>query len=88
MKAEDIRMVKPSMRRLLNTAMDLPTFDLKTRRITFDDRLQQVRVIQRVSLSQGNNGYMGRMEFIPYDSDTGFNLLKRYFGDNWVNRVR
>lgn len=74
--------IKPKYRKFLNRNMDLPTLDLKTRRITFDDRLQQVRVIHKTK-----NGYVGMIEFLNYRDDPGFNLMKRYRTD-WFKVIR
>lgn len=81
-----IEHIKPKWRKYLNRGMNLPTFDLKTRRITFDDRLRQIRIIENNG-SPANNGYMGGMDFIPYDSEKGDTYLMKYFGDNAWRRL-
>jgi hypothetical protein len=60
----------------------LPTIKLKTRAITFDDRLQQVRVIERVA-----SGYHGKIRFLNYKDDDGFRYVKKYRKD-WHKIIR
>jgi len=72
---------------------ELPTIRLKTRKITFDDRLQQVR-IQRMSSpnrrsASAFNGYwpVGKIRMLNYKDDDGFRYLKRY-RKNWEKIIR
>lgn len=71
----------------------LPSVRLKTRIITFDDRLQEVR-IQRLSRpskrsASSFNGYwpVGPIRFLKYKDDDGFRYLKKYRKD-WMNVIR
>jgi len=62
--------------------IELPTISLKTKSITFDDRLQQVRIIEKVK-----DGYLGRIDFLDYEDDRGFFYLKKYRED-WQDVIR
>jgi len=61
--------------------IELPKVELKTKLITFDDRLQQVRIIQRVS-----SGFHGEISFLNYNDDDGFYYMKKYRAD-WANII-
>jgi hypothetical protein len=61
---------------------ELPSVCLKTKKITFDDRLQQVRIIEKTS-----SGYDGRMHFLNYQDDNGFRLLKKYRPNDWIHVI-
>ena len=60
----------------------LPQVRLKTRLITFDDRLRQVRVIHKSGRKSpvvpSQNGYDGMIEFYPYTSKKGLMYIQRY----------
>ena len=63
---------------------ELLTIKLKTKSITFDDRLQQVRIIAKTS-----TGYDGPMRFLNYKDDDGFFYLKKYREqDDWIKVIR
>jgi hypothetical protein len=65
---------------------ELPSIRLKTRMITFDDRLQQVRVIHKAG--PNDKGYNGRIEFLNYKyDDKAFYYLKKY-RKNWMDVIR
>lgn len=59
----------------------MKTIKLKTRMITFDDRLQQVRIIEKTS-----KGYHGKIKFLNYRDDDGFRYLKKY-RKNWIDVI-
>jgi hypothetical protein len=61
---------------------ELPTINLKTRIITFDDRLQQVRVVEKTK-----SGRPGAIRFLNYHDDDGFRYLKKY-RKNWIEVIR
>lgn len=71
----------------------LPTIHLKTRSITFDDRLQQVRVIHRTrpskrSASMFSGGWpTGKIEFLNYNDDKGFYYMKKYRPKEWMKVI-
>jgi hypothetical protein len=71
----------------------LPTIRLKTRVITFDDRLQQVRIVRMSSPSKRSArsfaGYwpVGKIRFLDYKSDDGFRYLKKYRKD-WSKAIQ
>ncbi len=60
----------------------LPQVRLKTRLITFDDRLRQVRVIhksgRRLPAVPSQGGYDGKIEFHNYKSDKGLKYINKY----------
>ena len=57
----------------------LPMVELKTKQITFDDRMQQVRIIEK-----DNHGKpLGKITFLDYKDDDGFYYLKKY-RPNWL----
>ena len=73
--------------------MILPTIDLKTKSITFDDRLQQVRIIKRTRQSRksascfNGNWPTGEILFLNYKDDDGFYYVKKYRED-WANIIK
>ena len=64
----------------------LPHVELKTKSITFDDRLQQVRVIEKDAHGRLKHGF-GSIKFLNYRDDDGFYYVKKY-RPNWDSVVR
>lgn len=62
---------------------ELPKVVLKTKLITFDDRLQQVRIIEKTS-----TGYDGPMRFLNYRDDDGFFYVKKYRPNDWIHVIK
>ena len=62
---------------------ELPKVELKTKLITFDDRLQQVRVIAKDTHGRAR----GAIRFLNYDDDDGFRYVKKYRMD-WASVIR
>lgn len=73
--------------------IELPTIHLKTRKITFDDRLQQVRIVSMSRPSKRSassfNGHWehGPIRFLNYKDDDGFRYVKKY-RKNWADIIR
>jgi len=65
---------------------ELPTIHLKTRDITFDDRLQQVRVLKKNKKGQFSHG-MKSIEFLNYRDDEGYRLVRKYRQD-WADIIK
>lgn len=63
----------------------LPSKTLKTRMITFDDRLQQVRVLKKTRSGSLSHSLMG-IKFMNYKDDDGFYYVKKYRKD-WANVI-
>lgn len=61
----------------------LPTFRLKTRAITFDDRLQQVRIVKY----NRPGAKPSQIRFLSYRDDAGFRYLQKYRKD-WAKAIR
>jgi len=62
---------------------ELPSVCLKTKKIVFDDRLQQVRIVERTA-----SGYDGRIRFLNYNDDDGFRYMKKYRPDEWIHVIK
>ena len=62
--------------------IELPTIRLKTRTITFDDRLQQVRIMYGHRMPP-----TGGIRMLNYKDDAGFRYLKKY-RKNWQQIIR
>lgn len=56
---------------------ELLNVKLKSRMITFDDRMQQVRVVHKASPK--DKGYMGHIEFLSYkNDDKAYKYIMKY----------
>ena len=65
--------------------IELPSVQLKTKMITFDDRLQQVRVLAKKRNGQLSHGMMS-IRFLNYNDDDGFYYVKKYRKD-WASII-
>jgi len=65
----------------------LPCVEMKTRTITFDDRLQQVRILHKDTRTGKYFKGFNSIEFLKYKDDVGFRYVKRY-RENWADIVR
>ena len=59
-----------------NQPNELLNVKLKTRMITFDDRMQQVRVVHKASPK--DKGYFGFIEFLDYRDDKAYHYILKY----------
>ena len=76
-------MNKKKIARQLHGPHSLPMVDLKTKLITFDDRMKQVRIIQKDSKGRP----LGHIDFLDYKEDEGFYYLKKY-RPNWLEILK
>jgi len=63
---------------------ELPSIQLKTRMITFDDRLQQVRILDKDARGRIKHG---PIRFLNYRDDDGFYYVKKY-RKNWQHIIK
>ena len=68
----------------LGSPRELPSVQLKTKMITFDDRLQQVRVLGKNK--DGSISHTIPIQFLNYNDDDGFYYVKKYRKD-WASII-
>lgn len=72
------------MKELKQEKNELPNIQLKTKMITFDDRLQQARILEK-----DIKGHIRHtpIKFLNYKDDDGFYYVKKYRKD-WMDIIK